>query len=462
MGKLPGRTTGWLVALLLAAGLWLRLYFVRWHPFVAGDSGLYLDIAQSWIDSHTYGLSTNTVPRPTLIRLPGYPMVLAAIQLMDPASARTPDGSGVFSIVRSLQVVADLVTCALLSNLAWRNFGRRAGLVALALGTLCPFLANYTAVPLTECLVIFLIALAWWVADRWRHAPRRSLLLIAGGALAYSILLRPDQGLLAAATLPLFVLRRNGRLRWQPALAVAVLTALPLVPWTVRNAATFHVFQPLSPRTATDPGESYAKGFPRWYRTFAVDFTSTEDAYWNYPENPVDPEDLPARAFDSPEQRAATVDLLQRAAQQKKLSPSIDGAFDQLATERIHAHPFRSRVALPVGRLLNMLLHPRIEMLPLDERWWRYRLHPAETLFSSAYAILNLGYLVAAVWGVRRAWRVAPALTASMLGFFLLRCALLLTLDNAEQRYTLEFLPGYIFLAAAALASRPRLTQARS
>lgn len=462
MGKLPGRSTGLLVTLLLAAGLWLRVYFVRWHPFVAGDSGLYLDIAQSWIDSHTYGLSTNTVPRPTLIRLPGYPMVLAAIQLIDPASARTPDGSGVFAIVHWLQVAADLITCALLSNLAWRNFGRRAGLVALALTTLCPFLANYTAVPLTECFVVFLTALAWWAADRWRHTLRQPLLVTTGAALAYGILLRPDQGLLAAATIPLFVLRQNGRLRWQFALAVAALTALPLVPWTVRNAVTFHVFQPLSPRTATDPGETYAKGFPRWYRTFAIDFTSTEDAYWNYPENPVDPNDLPARAFDSPEERAATVNLLQRAAQQKKLSPSIDAAFDRLATDRVHAHPFRSRVVLPVGRLLNMLLHPRIEMLPLDERWWRFRLHPAETLFSSAYALLNLCYLLAAAWGVRRAWRVTPALTASMLGFFVLRCALLLTLDNAEQRYTLEFLPGYMVLAAAAVAPGLQTKQARA
>ncbi|MBE7180592.1 MAG: glycosyltransferase family 39 protein [Terriglobus roseus] len=457
MRKVEWRRTGWVIAALLLGGFFLRWYFVRYQPFVAGDSGLYLDISQSWIDAHTYGLSTDAAPRPTLIRLPGYPMVLAAIQLLFPSSAATADGSGVFAIVMWLQVFVDLGTCLLVARLAWRNFGRRAGLAALAMSTLCPFLANYTAVPLTETLVLFTIASAYWAADAWLRRPRTWAWIVAGFALACSILLRPDQGLLAAAVLPLFLRSgSHGLLRWRTALLCATLTALPLVPWTIRNARTFHVFQPLAPKSATDPGEPYAKGFPRWYRTFAIDFATTQDAYWNYPEIAVDPNDLPSRAFESTSQRIATTLLLHRAAVAKKLVPDIEAGFSALAAQRIHAHPLRYYIVLPVARLVNMLLHPRVEMLPIDERWWRFDLHPGQTIFSTIYGLLNLGYLTLAAFGLRSALRSAPAITASMCAFVLLRCCLLLTLDNAEQRYTMEFLPICIFLAASCFAERTR------
>ena len=449
MRKVDWRGTGWIVVALLLTGFALRSWFVYEQPFVAGDSSLYLDISQNLVDAHTYALSTNAAPRPTLIRLPGYPLLLMLVQLAYPKSAAAPDGSGVFNIVMGLQILLDLCTCALLSNLAWRNFGRRAGLIALTLSALCPFLANYTAVPLTETPVLFTIVLAYWAADLWRRQPRLWLLLLTAAALGYSLLLRPDQGLLAAAVLPLFLCRSAGHWRWQPALVCAIVTALPLVPWTLRNARTFHVFQPLAPKSASDPGEGYPRGFQHWYRTFAIDFATTEDAYWNYPEIPVDPRDLPARAFDSPEQRRTATLLLQRTGVAKKLLPDVESGFQALASERNRAHPLRSYVVLPLARLANMLLHPRVEMLPIDERWWRFRFHPKQTIFATGYALLNAAYFILAALGLRRALRSAPAITWSMIAFVLLRCALLLTLDNAEQRYTMEFLPICFFLGAA-------------
>ena len=42
-----------------------------------------------------------------------------------------------------------------------------------------------------------------------------------------------------------------------------------------------------------------------------------------------------------------------------------------------------------------------------------------------------------------------------MLGFLLLRSVLLLTIDNSEPRYTLEFFPILIVLAAATVARKP-------
>ena len=444
------------VGLLLLAGLALRLFFVYRHSFVAGDSLLYQDIALNWLHAHVYGLSTDGAPRPTLIRLPGYPLVLAVLAFaFDQRLQADPGTLRSFLPVLYLQVFVDLATCVLAASLASKLFRRRAGFAALAATALCPFTANYCAVPLTETLTLFTTVLAFWAARRWRERRTFARLTLLGAALGYSILLRPDQALLTLAVLPLLWAVQRGsslRLRCKPLVVCTAMVALPFVPWTVRNAITLHVFQPLAPRLANDPGERVPRGFQHWYRTFGVDFASTEDAYWNYPEQPVDPGDLPNRAFDSAGQRSETYLLLHEAAAYNRLQPAIDARFEALAQQRVHANPLRYYVALPVARLMDMLLRPRVEMLPVAERWWQFRLYPGQALFALLYAGLNLALLIAACAALPRAWRLNPSMTAAICGYMLLRCALLLTLDNAEQRYTLEFIPLWILLGSALLA----------
>jgi hypothetical protein len=186
-----------------------------------------------------------------------------------------------------------------------------------------------------------------------------------------------------------------------------------------------------------------------------MDFTSTQDAYWNYPEDPIDVNDLPPRAFDSPLQRAQTAALLQRAAHVGKLDAQVEADFETLAQQRIAAHPVRYYVWLPVGRVANMVLHPRTEILPVAERWWQYGQHPAQTLVAIAFGVLNLAYLLAACAGFRSVLKHERLLALSMAAYIVLRCLLLLTLDNPEQRYTLEFVPLWIMFAAGLWIHRP-------
>ena len=457
MRKVSYPKTVVLVAALLCAGLLLRVYFVRWHAFIAGDSLLYQDIAQNWLHAHVYGLSTDGAPRPTLIRLPGYPAILALLSLLvDRFAATDPGTLRSFLPELSLQVLVDLLTCCLLAALARRLFGARAGLVALALSCLCPFLANYTAVPLTETFTIFTTALAYWAVQRWRDRRHWPMLVSVAAALSGSILLRPDQALLALAVWPLLLMPvSNPRRRvLAPLLACIALVATPFVPWTIRNAHTFGVFQPLAPRLANDPGEAVPRGFQRWYRTFAVDFASTEDAYWKYPEEPVVLSDLPARSFDSVEQKQRTADLLHQAAAYSHLDARVDAGFAELAAVRIRAQPVRYYLLLPVARLVNMLFQPRRELLALAERGWQFREHPGQTTFAALFGLLGVAYIVLALRGLPVALQAAPALCWSLCSFVLLRCALLVTLDNAEQRYTLEFFPVWILLGSACFATK--------
>jgi len=489
-----------LPATLFLLGAGLRLWFVLRHAVIQGDSNLYAEIAQNWVQAHTYGFSTDTdYIRPTLIRLPGYPIFLVLCRALFSHWA----GPDSFVPALLLQVLLDLVSCFLvactvrnlLQNRTDERTARRGFLLALALGCLCPFTANYTATPLAEPLVLFTISAAIYSLERWSSVfrstgkPYNRYLYLLAGSLASSLLLRPDQALLAVALLPALLwmnlyprigdpkvdppvvladalesrLRRRlhsknfaenpARNAFAPALVVLLLTLLPLVPWTIRNERTFHVFQPIAPHYATDPGEPIDFGFQRWYRSWAIDFSSTEYFYWKYPDEPLDIAQLPDRAFDSEAQYDQTADLIADSNNAVHFHPDIDARFNQLAQDRIAANPLRYYVLLPVARLGNMLFHPRTELLPYDLIWWRYRWHPQQTLISWAFALLNLAYIATAVYAWPRLRALAPPLAWAVAAFFVLRCCLLMTLDNSEQRYTMEFYPLF-FLLIPLLCSR--------
>ncbi|HWW98612.1 MAG TPA: hypothetical protein VNY74_12985 [Edaphobacter sp.] len=452
-------------ALALAAGLALRLWFVAHQARIAGDTLLYGNIARNWMQHGVYSFTPPPgPPLPTLIRLPGYPLFLMACFSIF--------GVEHYTAVMYVQCVIDLCTCLLMAALAKRLFGRgapdRVMLAALWLSALCPFMAIYTAAPLTEVLTLFCIALTFYAFEHWRDAGMgfNRWLWLTAVAMAYSVLLRPEQGLLAATVVPamLWMVWRQAKPRgWllqavTPVALAAVCVVLPLAPWAVRNWRTFHVVQPLAPRYATDPGEDIPLGFQRWYRTWAIDFASTEEVYWNYDSAPIDIGDLPARAFDSNEQYAQTAAILKTYNTTDNATPSLDSRFEALAEERIHDDPIRYYVALPVARLLNMVFRPRAEMLEIPLEWWRIREHPRMTLLAAGLAALNFGYVVLGgigLWRWRQSgWGPHLALAGAMLGFVALRCALLLTLDNSEPRYTLEFFPLLIVWGSFLFSSR--------
>jgi len=441
-----------MASLLLLAGALLRAGFVWWRPWIAGDSLLYGDLAQNMLRHHVYGFTEAARIRPTLIRLPGYPVFLAACFAVF--------GVGNFVAVLWLQALVDLGTCCLVAGLAARLAGRRVGLWTLGLGMLCPFLANYAAVPLAETLTIFCVALAfysleWWAAGRiWSW-----WLAGVAFALAYGILLRPDEALVVMVVLPAMVwvgCRKDGLKGVRPVVVVAVVMAVPFVLWGVRNWRVFHVVQPLAPRYANDPGEPVTYGFDRWYRTWAIDFKATVDVYWNYDGSPVAIGDLPPRAFDDAGQLEETRRFYAAYNDAGASTKPVDAGFLRLANERIAAHPVRYYVEIPALKVADMWLRPRTEFMRLPLDWWRFRAHPWQSWVSLGYALWNGVYLVLAAVGLwrwrRMRWSGEAALAWAMVGFVVLRCVLLWTLDNSEPRYTLECFPVVILLAGFAFA----------
>jgi hypothetical protein len=124
----------------------------------------------------------------------------------------------------------------------------------------------------------------------------------------------------------------------------ALLALAPFGLWSVRNWQVFHVFQPLAPRLATDPGEPTHPGWERWVKSWCLDFVSTYEIYWNVPGDVLDVSKLPSRAFDSPAQYAETAAVAADYNAGLTLTPALDARFGKLADERHAAHPLRSGV----------------------------------------------------------------------------------------------------------------------
>jgi hypothetical protein len=449
-----------LVLLALALGTWLRLWFL-WHfPQVNGDGLVYGDIAKNWLLHGIYGRTDYAAGvatiRPTLIRLPGYPLFLAVCFRIF--------GVDHYGAVLYLQVAIDLLSALIVGGTTRAIAGNRAGMWALYLAALCPFTANYVAAPLSETLSISCVALGCTALVWLQMRPGWRPCLLLAASWSYATLLRPDGALLALASFMAIVAFANRgvsgmppvglRRAWRLALGAGLLSIVPFAIWTARNQRTFHVFEPLAPRYATDPGEFTAPGFQRWVKTWVVDFASTSDIYWNVDSAPLEVSLLPSRAFDSAAQREQTADVFAAYNESTTLTPGIDARFDALAAERARTHPLRTYVGLPLLRVLDMWLRPRTEMLNIELRWWEYDRHNAETEFAAAYAALNIAYIVLAAAGALRLRRRWPVLVAAIAAYCLLRSLLLATIEAPEARYTIEAFPMLCILAGAACEPR--------
>ncbi len=456
------------VALALVSGLALRLWLLRRLFEVNGDSLIYGGLAKNLL---LHGRFDLTLPSgemyPTLIRLPGYPIFLAVVFRLF--------GMENYYSAGCVQIALDLLGCLLLAGFVRRiatpSVSRGAALATLWLAVLCPFTACYTAEPLTETPTLFVLALALWAMARFKDEPNWPNALWFTAAVTCATLLRPDGALAAIVFAPaLFpgLGRDRGRASVPPRkllrmAAVCVLLALaPFAVWTERNWSVFHVFEPLAPRLATDPGESSNPGWERWVKSWCLDFISTYEIYWNVPGDKLDVSELPSRAFDSPAQHDETAAVAGDYNNHgMDLTAEIDARFERLAEERIAADPARSYVWLPLGRVADMWLRPRAENLPIDLDWWVYAHHHRETEFSWGYAGLNALYLILGIAGLC----LRPRFWGALIAYMLLRSVLLLTVEAPETRYTLECFPMLFAgggIALSRLADRRYLSKLKA
>jgi hypothetical protein len=463
----------------LAAGLCLRLFFVLKYPTSSGDTVLYEQMATNWLRHHLYAMEVFGKITPVDLRMPGYPAFLAIIYAI---TGRTGTDARLWVMVA--QAVVDLLSSVLVATLAAtlllvvneRNRPRGVFTVALWLAALCPFTANYAAVPLTEVFATWFTAAAllplgllvgrvrnngWlFVKKNWRFANDYRYLASSGALLVgLGTLFRPEAPLLLIAcwiVLGIVLVSQHEAKRWMLTVAgMGLASAIPLAPWGVRNAVTLHEFQLLAPKYSNLAGELVPYGFMSWEKTWLYRFRDVYLVPWKLNEEAIQVRDIPARAFDTPEEKARVASILEPYNNDLTLTPEEDAAFAQLARERTARHPLRTYLWLPLARAVTMWFTPRIELLPVSgtvfplvQSWREDRVDQSVTVF---LFLLNVGYVGFAIWGAVRLWRrssaVRPAV-ALLIVFVLLRTAFLTTLETPEPRYVLVCFPVLIALAA--------------
>jgi 4-amino-4-deoxy-L-arabinose transferase-like glycosyltransferase len=432
-------------------GFALRLFFLFRFPAITADSFVYGDIAKNWLQHGVYGQTELGQIVATDIRLPGYPAFLAAVF--------TIFGMEHYRAALVIQMFIDLGTCLIIADLALRVASARAAKTSFLLAALCPFLANYAAAALTETVEIFLTALALTSAvagmqawgERGTGRGSRAVWLVCGLSIGTAMLFRPDGGLLLAALVAwllwLALRRREGLGQAMRAAAIVIVGAsVMLFPWTLRNAISLHRFQPLAPRYANEPDTFVPMGFNRWVKTWIGDYVSNEEIYWMVPGSAIDSDNLPNRAFDSPEQMDETQQLINQYNHVLQIDSALDGQFAALAKQRIHAARLRYYVWLPALRMASMWLRPRTELLPCNPRWWEFDDYTEWLWTTIVLGALNLLYIAAAGAGLVRG-RFKPELGLLVL-FVVMRTMFLGTLENPEPRYTLECYSVVIVLAS--------------
>jgi 4-amino-4-deoxy-L-arabinose transferase-like glycosyltransferase len=453
-----------MVIFAVLVGLGVRLYFVLRFPAQdSGDAPFYIELAWNWLKKGIYGFPIGGVLTPVDMRVPGYSAFLAAIFTFSGKSQR---------VVMLVQVFVDLATCFLVAllaaKLAPRACRRRVALAGLWLAALCPFTANYTAVVLTEILVTFLTTLALLVllqadfsgAGHAIESPSTdgslSRWFLAGIVVGFGTLVRPETPLVLIAAGLVLLAKWWRRADWSKLVRVALLMAaglfLPLMPWAARNWYTLHDVQLLAPHYSILPGEFAPLGFDAWINTWLWRFRDVYLVTWKLDVEPISLDDLPASAFDTPQQKARAAEVFDRYNDTLMWEPGEDRQLGQIARERTAHNPLRTYLKIPFLRSLTIWFTPRVELLPFSgslwpwrEKWEDDRRDFRATLTLVAANVIFIALALAGAWMARR----SPG-TALLLVFILVRTVYFCTFaDEApEPRYVLECFPAVIALGA--------------
>ncbi len=460
------------LAAALLVGLALRLFFIVYRPFYAGDTKFYEELARNWLNHGVYGLFVSGHLIPVHMRAPGYPAFLVGVYAVFGQSR---------SDVLVIQAILDLLTCLLTAliaaKLAPTSIKTRVATIALWMAVLCPFTANYTAAILTETLATFLTIAALLIlvsifTDSSMEIPldtldHRSLLsraawwLLAGFVAGLGTLVRPETPLLLIAAGLILIIRWRRRADWSKlALAglwMSVGLVLALTPWAARNARTLGRVEFIAPRYAESYGDFIPRGFFAWTGTWMVGFQDAYRVTWKLGNAPISVDALPGSAFDSDAERARVASLFALYNSSLKIPPALDREFALLARQRAAEHPLRSYIFIPLVRAWRIWFTPRIELLPYSGRLWppgeARRSSPIDFDVTATLGILNIIFMALACVG---AWncRKTPAL-ALLLTFLAVRTAFGTQLQTVEPRYVIECYPVILALGALAWLKLP-------
>jgi hypothetical protein len=469
-----------LTFLAIIVALALRLFFVLRFPGPSDDSEMYIQFARTLVDNHVYGFWLNGQLIPTDLRMPGYPAFLAGVGMLFGRSIRAIELSQA-----ALDVLTCILTAMLAATLAPSGSRPRVWIVALWLAATCPFLANYSAVVLTETLVTFLAMAALCSFAVGLRQEITSLALrdeqgrltpfgfaqLGAFLTGLATLVRPEMPLLLVVAAVIYAIRSIRSLQLQKtvimAAAMSGIFLVPVLPWAVRNFITLRKVEVIAPRYVNLPGEYAPVGFYAWTQTWLERYRDVYFTVWKIGETdqPLIVDELPSSAFDSPEEKARVADLFAEYNNNPDLdiTPEVDAKFAEIARERTQRHPLRTYLQVPIERALTIWFTPRTELLPIDGKFWPIREQwqdsHADVIVTGSFGLLGYLYFALAAGGIWLAWNARAGHGASHSGFaagpnlwgialllvyFFLRTAFLTTVEAPEPRYVVSCYPGIL------------------
>src|SRR5438270_8446669 len=125
LSRLSKRHEFWIIVVLILLAAAFRITVAhRWPNDAPDDGRTYAQIARNVLEQHVYSHETEAPYDPSLIRLPGYPLLLASIYSV---FGHTNNGA-----VRIVQALIDTATCALVALLAfyWQPDEKRKRMTA--------------------------------------------------------------------------------------------------------------------------------------------------------------------------------------------------------------------------------------------------------------------------------------------------------------------------------------------
>jgi 4-amino-4-deoxy-L-arabinose transferase-like glycosyltransferase len=350
---LSGHRIAILIILFLALGF--RVVLAVRYSLPAGDENRYTTPAINMLAGR--GFSNDEIPPygPTTHVVPLYPLFIATIYAVFGENN---------SAVRIAQGLIDLLTCLLVSFIAFRlappSLARPAAIMSLAIyGCLSWFTMHWTRYILTETLALFLTTLAIAVSIAAIHK-RRWLWLVVGAVCGLALLNRADSVLLVSAFV-LFLIFELWRRRSHTTVRLLLFSlgiVIVLAPWTIRNYKDFGNIQPLASEYGFARGGFMPTGYLWWIRTWMTDETYINAFRPAFVPNDqsFDPNELPDSVFDSAEERAQVLQLLGECRQSGRFTPEMSDRFRAIATARIKRAPFRFFVWLPIRRVASVWL----------------------------------------------------------------------------------------------------------
>jgi len=289
--------------------------------------------------------------------------------------------------------------------------------------------------------------------------------LAAGLIIGMGTLFRPETPLLLIAAAVVFgglLFRLQDFKRWViVSLVMGLGCLMVLSPWATRNLITLGEAQFLAPKNSNLPGELVPYGFMTWEKTWLY---RVKDCYlvpWKLNDESIDVEQIPARAFDTAEEKQRVAGILEQYNNDLTLTAEEDQEFGALARERTARHTLRTYLWLPAARAATIWFTPRIELIPVSGHVFPLRQtredDPVDQEITIGFFVLNLFYAGLGLWGAVWLWRsnlAARPAVAFLALFILLRTAFLTTLETPEPRYVLVCFPALIAMGAQVFAGR--------